>query len=160
MYKFLPILMLIMAACGQSDSSKKVELNGIVSYTIPGLKAVDVYGNFTNIGFNLDKNTYNGYQSWTCKRSIGLSDYVVVAQGPSSEKITDVSASVTFVKLGKDETEFLGYVASLPYKGSNPVAAKRWASNTLTNKDTTIGEVSLFISVSENSRTIKMYYSK
>lgn len=139
-----------LISCG--NGSKKVTVYGSEHQTIPGLTASDVHGNFTNKGFSLDKKLESIASIWTCNSSDTNGNMVVTATGDGPSNI--ISVEGTYYNYSELETsliskEFIGYVASTPYEGSSPAAAKAWAYNNIEKGgDTIIGLV-----------TFKIYYT-
>ena len=120
----------------------------IDTYVLPGLAAVDIHGNLTNKGFELTKDFSDPNQPiWTCTEETGDYRATAIAYGDGSPtKITLVRASFDdFSKRRENRQEakdFLSFIATLPYDGSEPVKAREWVrSNSGRNKSTVIGGV-------------------
>lgn len=150
---------LIFSSCGSGESSKSVVINGIEQKTIPGLTAADIHLNFKEKGFVVTKNIGVEFSSWNCIMSSGLNTYFVMASGKGPSEIVSVDANYTtlgnFTNEGK---EFLGYSASLPYKGANPKAAKEWTMRNLDlPRDTTIGYVKFRTIIGKKSLSLKLF---
>jgi hypothetical protein len=150
-----------LCACN-NDSSKTIKINGVEMKTIPGLTAVDVYGNFDKIGFHTTKNLESKPSTWTSTNYELFKDYKVMATGNFPSEIFSVDGSVIYSgsdDIAKECSAFFGYVASIPYKGANQQAAKDWATrNTASGGDTVISEVHFkLIASNEKNRIIKIY---
>lgn len=104
---------------------------------IPGLAAVDVHGNLTSRGFTL-QTYYSDIQSeWKCTRKASNCDYSVEAFGSSPTEITSVVATINNFSNRSTRalaSEFLGFLASLPYDGATPVEAKNWVQANVDRK--------------------------
>lgn len=130
---------------------------------IPGLQPTDVYLNFTNKGFSLTKNLQREQCAWFCtEETLGHSSTVTVyGNGP-----TDVTlCRGMYVKNGtngldREAAEFLGYLASITYDGSQPADARAWVVNNIgKNATMTIGGVSFELIASPsapNSRVLQI----
>lgn len=152
-------LFLMFYSCGSRSNNPTTSASMYEAKIIPGLTASDVYGNFTNKGFELRKNIGSEFSSWTCRMTSGLDDYMVMASGSSFDEIFAINASYTFSGSPSiDGRDFIGYCASLPYSGAKPSEAKTWAMNNLmANADTTIGDVDFHTVVGEKIYSLKMY---
>jgi hypothetical protein len=101
---------------------------------IPGLAAVDMYGNLTNKGFKLqtaygDRSTGT---SWTCKSTESGCDLTADCYGETPTAIQNIRGIVENTNQGDPipvAKEFLGYLATLPYDGSDPAKAKKWVED-------------------------------
>lgn len=117
--------------------------------TIKGLGAVDVYGNLEDQGLGC-RGPIMGVSlaHWQCEGTDGLSQLHVEISGESATQITSVEADVT--SPSKNDVlaaDFLGYVATIPYRGSRPHEAQSWVESKIGEVDTgvsrekTIGSV-------------------
>lgn len=100
---------------------------------IPGLAPVDVYLNLESKGFTTSKNFGAEQSDFICASEtaeLSLSATIYMpARAPSTVSV--VTASATYLGSGAAQTtervgEFLGYIATLPYDGAQPEAARRW----------------------------------
>jgi hypothetical protein len=102
---------------------------------IPGLSPVDVYGNLENQGFEVNKDIGTDGCFWTCTKYDALiGQYSVRVYGDTPLTVKDVQASYTnFSEEDTDEAanEFLGYISTLPFKGSIPDEAKAWVKTNI-----------------------------
>ena len=132
--------------------------------TIPGLFPVDVYGNLENQGFTCEGPDPIGDDEvwWNCERQESMSDYTVEIWGPDASSVRLVEATVlSFDPSATNElaADFLGYVATVPYEGSNPEEAKLWVED---NADATrrvsteISGVSYTLYGTEGSRILEI----
>ncbi len=130
--------------------------------SIPGLVAVDVHGNLTSKGFDLDKEigTEGCFYHCTKKEESGV--YYVRIYGRTPEAIEEVKASFTnytnenTVELSKD---FLGYISTLSYDNADPEKAKEWViKNIGKNAKTEIGGVKFeIIANAPKMRTLRVF---
>lgn len=88
-----------------------------------GLIAVDVYGNFTNKGFTLEK-PYVG--KWICTDDNINNKMIVELTGEHNKIINVVGTFLCYDKNMIPGKEFLSYLASTPYPNSSPQTAKDW----------------------------------
>lgn len=97
---------------------------------IPGLAAVDVYGNLTDKGFELKKDFSDPEQAiWRCIERSDDHTMTVEVFGRSPTEIELVRAThLNHAESGSMERgrEFIAYVGTLPYDGSQPNRAKTW----------------------------------
>lgn len=132
--------------------------------TIPGVAAVDVHGNLTNKGFKLSTIYGDEMTEWTCQSESADHTLIATAMGHSTTQITYVNA--TCMNFGTRDTSeiaapFLGYVASLPYDGSQPQRARDWVeANVARNTATTIGSVQFELMGTERARVLRMSPAK
>jgi hypothetical protein len=131
---------------------------------IPGLMPVDVYLNFTNKGFEKEgpRSLSNDMVFWKVSRSLNDADLQVEIFGKSGSnvyKITAMSTNYGSIQ-SKTPENFLGYIATLPYKGSNPDKAQNWLEKHInTNASIIIGKVKFdTYANSERVRILEMYY--
>jgi hypothetical protein len=133
--------------------------------TIPGLLPVDVYGNLEYEGLTCEGPNSIGADEvwWTCEGSDLSAEYMVEIRGPDSSNVRLVEATVlSFDPSATEETaaDFLGFVATVPYKGSNPEEARLWVEE---NADTTrpvsteIGGVEYVLSGSGDVRILEIH---
>jgi hypothetical protein len=124
-----------------SESKKTENSTELGVKIIPGLTAVDVYGNFTNKGFILEKNFTPEGSSWICKSSDAESEFIVDVYGSSPTNIINIRGTVLNYSTKKTTDiakDFLGYLASIPYENSHPEIAKEWILNNIERGGTTV----------------------
>jgi|GEM_PF-6566135 len=119
--------------------------------TIQGAYAVDIYGNLKGIGFKINDTIYDGETQWHCTSSEDGVDYVADVLGISMQNIrATVMANPN--KLRNASSEFLGYIASLTYKNSNPNSTRAWvAQNVGRNTSTVVGDVRFTLKAVSNT---------
>lgn len=107
---------------------------------IPGIQAVDVHGNLTDKGFKLEKIMGDGDTLWVCTLSEGKIQFRAEAYGKGPTAITSVRATVidTSGTINTSATEFLSYLASLPYEGAEPDKAKKWVAENISSTSSTV----------------------
>ncbi len=109
---------------------------------LPGLMPVDVYLNLQAKGFTIEKkfaaDTGGSHSEFICRKDEGSAALTAIIYIPKDgiTKVTAVAAVVKTDGVSENETNvlassFLGYVASLPYKGSEPASAYAWAAATV-----------------------------
>jgi len=144
---FVLSILILVLGCGPSETKENVA-------TIPGIVAVDVHGNFTDIGFELTKDIKTTRSSWTVTDETTEHDFTVVIYGTPSEVFEIEATALNFSSkdTGEVTKAFLGYVATIPYDGSSPIEAKKWVeSNINTSAETTFGSVELEIVANPDS---------
>lgn len=91
---------------------------------------MDVYGNLEDRSFECDgPSTGEQFVLWTCELSDVGAEYYAEIYGDSATGIRLVDGSVTsYVPTETDAlaADFLGFLASLPYEGSQPERAREW----------------------------------
>lgn len=122
-----------------------ISVNFAIAQYIPDLAAVDIHGNFTNKGFILKKDLNLKLASWICTQETSETFYEVTVYGKGPMQITRIEAvalNYTNRKTSSVVIEFLAYVATIPYKGSQPAQAKQWVINNINkNASMSIGPV-------------------
>lgn len=101
----------------------------VASDLIPGLNPVDVYLSLENRGFTVKKDFGQGYAIWTCVQKFPSVELSADVQGPSATEVNMVRAMVMADGVEKTALagrDFVAYVASAPYKGSQPQVAHDW----------------------------------
>ena len=110
----------------------------------PGLMAVDVYLNFKNKGFDCNTKYGSIQVRWRCTLKEGGVNYDIEAFGKDDSSLTTVRATAWTLTRNSTRAsrDFIGYAASIPYKGSTPAAASNWArANTGKNLSRNFGTV-------------------
>jgi hypothetical protein len=130
------------------------------SATIPGISAVDVYGNLKNIGFSCSGPEVGSDRlvSWECKEDTSEHMYLVeiLGEGPS-EILTIQATALNYSTKSTDivAKDFFGYVASVPYDNSDQVSAKNWVIENIAQKtNKVISGVRFTIAGNERSRIL------
>jgi hypothetical protein len=150
-------ILLLFLGTGNSKEDKNV---------IPGLKPVDVYLNFTDKGFAKEgpRSLAANMVFWKVSRNLNEADLQVEIFGKSASSVYKITAMSTNYGSPQNKTpeNFLGYIATLPYKNSNPNKAQNWLKKHInTNATTIIGKVKFDIYAnSERVRILEMYYTE
>ncbi|MGH2666192.1 hypothetical protein [Flavobacterium sp.] len=100
-------------------------------YIIPDMIAADIYPNFENKGFKIDKQIKSDHTSIYCGLSLPNGKFSVVITGCSPEEIIEIEATA-IDNSGNNQKEveaFLEYVAASQYKNSEPEKAREWIKN-------------------------------
>lgn len=152
----------------KESTPKQTKLNfktcnyaGSEFYVIPDMKAADVYINFQERGFEVNKNIKNEGTDIHCQLSTTDVKYDVIITGCTPSKIISVEAMTTDYSGNNLEAvkSFIGFVATLQYENSKPEEAKKWVEENI-NTDgakTTIGGVTFSINFkSKHSKSFSM----
>jgi len=152
----------------KESTPKQTKLNfktcnyaGSEFYVIPDMKAADVYINFQERGFEVNKNIKNEGTDIHCQLSTTDVKYDVIITGCTPNKIISVEAMTTDYSGNNLEAvkSFIGYVATLQYENSKPEEARKWVEENI-NTDgakTTIGGVTFSINFkSKHSKSFSM----
>lgn len=152
------LLLFFVGMCSDDNKTTNQELTEKTDFNsyIPGIEPVDVYLNLKNEGFKIDK-TFNPEfgNSWECKKQIdGIDMYVNIYSPNSASKFQSLKATIT-VEAGYKHIEagkyFIKYISSLPYDGSNNVAAVNWIDKHFYHSaDTIIGNVQFSLKAPSN----------
>jgi len=129
------------------------------SSTIPGLRARDLYKHFQRLDMVCSGPVKKaGLSTWTCTRRDGTSRYTVTIVGRSANEVTLIRAKATLraKKPNPLAQSFLGYIAQIPYKGSTPLQARRWARRHIGGGTTRIKGVTFIISGSVRQPLLEM----
>jgi hypothetical protein len=109
-----------------------------LAQTIPGMMPVDVYKNLEEKGFAVTKNFGSEQNDFVCKLEENGCSYTatVYTQAGSVSKVKVVTVmglnlSAEEVATDKMLKEFFGYMATLPYEGNDPTAARSWVESNL-----------------------------
>lgn len=96
---------------------------------IPGLVAVDVYGNLEERGMTCDGPTEGDkFSTWTCNDPAASASVTIYS--PSST-VSPVVSQVEATILDPSDAELLAFVATVPFEGAEPEAARAWVTETL-----------------------------
>ncbi|MFK5923243.1 MAG: hypothetical protein QM496_13785 [Verrucomicrobiota bacterium] len=113
----------------------------IESPIIPGLVAVDVYGNFTSKGFILKKHFSTTQNEWKVTSDKGNLNHSVGIYGTDPMEITAVTGSITGLgdqAFNTAAAQFLGYLASVTYDNAKPETARRWVEENINKTGSTV----------------------
>ena len=146
------------------DKSKSVTYLGFGSTnsepSLAGLTAADVHGNFTSRGFTLTTRLDPVQSEWKCTDTNGNRMMLVETFGNSATFITMVRG--TYVSYGtsvdrSDASQFLGFVASIPYSSATPTAARAWVENNVgQNVTSTFGSARFELIANPNTPSVRM----
>lgn len=152
----------------KDENPKKDKLNfktcnyaGGKFYVIPDMIAADIYINFEERGFKVNKSIKNEGTDIHCNLSTPEVEYDVIITGCTPNKIISIEAMTIDYSGNNLESvkAFIGYVATLQYKNSKPEEARQWVEENI-NTDgakTTIGGVTFSINFkSKNSKLFSM----
>lgn len=114
---------------------KQTEAKKEIKY-LPGLLAVDVYGNLKNLDFDCSRVKVGSDKllSWTCEETTNDHYYIVQIVGQDTDEIISIQATAQYYGSGDINTEvddFLGYVASVTYADNKPAEAKAWVKQNI-----------------------------
>lgn len=140
---------------------KTCDYGGDNFYIIPDMIAADIYPNFENKGFKIDKQIKLDQTSIYCELSLPNEKFTVVITGCSPEEIIQIEATAidNSGSNQKEVEDFLGYVATLQYKNSEPKKARKWIIDNINidGANTIIGGVTFIISFkSIHSKFLRM----
>jgi hypothetical protein len=108
------------------QAEKRVEATPV----IPGMLAVDVYLNLEEKGFKTHKEFNAGAAQMLCQKMDADGLYLVGIQCAGASKVIAVEATVEpSTPITSDAREFLAYIATLPYDGAKPEAARSWVKS-------------------------------
>lgn len=134
---------------------------------IPGMALIDFTFNLEDRGFTCtDTVVLNNRYSTSCTDdSTPTVLLTAMATGPDDERVDYLTATVTQTITPSDDIAavFLGFVATMPYEGASPEAAKAWVEATLplvgdgsTPQTTNFGSVKFTLSGDPANRTLEM----
>jgi hypothetical protein len=120
---------------------------------IPGLTAADIKLNFENRGFSCEgPGSAPSGVNYNCSSG----DFQIFFFGAGVMSIEGVSAVA--LTDDSDAKDFLGFVATLPYEGSNPSAARAWVeANVGTSASTTFGAAKFTLGGPAGGRTLDIF---
>lgn len=113
----------------KTDASEKHQI-------IPGIYAVDVYGNLTEKGFTLKREYFDDLSYWKCSRDDGVVQYTVEIYGNGPSEIISIRATVIAPPSIIDEhaSDFLGYLATVSFEGNSRAESKAWVQQNISKK--------------------------
>lgn len=134
------------------------------SPVIPGLMPVDVYGSLKSMGFEIKKD-FNPCCIWMASDGSQPVWYKADIYGEDAASVKRINAwivgfdGIDYSKLGKP---YLGFIASLPYDGSQPDKARSWVEKNINRKgaETDIGGVRFKIDLTKTSRHLSVFVAK
>ncbi|MEP7375435.1 MAG: hypothetical protein ABI675_18705 [Chitinophagaceae bacterium] len=159
MRHLLLLLLPVIISCGQKKA-KDIIVGGVKTKPIPGLTASVIHDDFAKKGFKLGKTMDGDLSVWTSTENNEMHEFKVATSSTSTNVLISVQASVvSMLTLDQAAKDFMGNVASLQYKYSDPQKAKDWVmANLDKGGSTTIGDVTFEVAVNnETSRTLKIY---
>jgi hypothetical protein len=152
-----------------SDTSKSIEVHRFktCSYSdeessiIPEMNAADVYLNFENKGFKIDKQIKSDHTSIYCELSSPETKFTVIVTGCSPDEIVSVEANaIDYSGSNQGEVQsFLEFVSTLQYKDAKPDEAKKWISENINvnGASINIGGVAFTVNFkTEHSRILRI----
>lgn len=162
-----PLIEAVSTHASPQNSDTKSEAGSAPHLTIPGIAAVDVYGNLTNKGFTLKKSFSDASSNWDCTKIDAEKTYSVTAHGSGAQSIHVVKA--TFLNRGQADTSelaanFFGYLATLPFEGNDPEQTRLWVNSNINHSNSTqVGVVRIELITNaemSNARTLRMSATK
>ena len=96
---------------------------------IPGLSPVDVYLSLEKKGFEVKKEFGEEYASWKCMQKWPSLELTAEVIGRTADDVEVVRAMVMADGVNKEAVagrDFVAFVASAPYEGSEPQTAHDW----------------------------------
>lgn len=122
---------------------------------IPGLAPVDIYLSLEEKGFKTNKDFKSTGTEMLCQMASGASLLFASIKCPpfAVSEVLAVDAVAESTQLGDSEPrEFLGFIATAPYDGANPVKARTWLNNNFgSNAQTEINGVLFELSVTKGT---------
>lgn len=127
---------------------------------IPGIMPVDVYLSLEKKGFSTEKDLGGSLKEWKSVQTSGQMIYQANTWGHTASSVHTIFGSVLFPKpdgLGTMGGDFLGFLASIQYDGSDPAKARDWVIQNIdqSHASTIIGDVIFEIGApNKDSRTL------
>ena len=138
-------------------------VTSIKAQYIPDLTPVDVYGNFKEIGFNIEKDLGSDYGNfWTAEKHSGSVKYTVEIDSDNVNKVQSIRATARNVNLNREQAkQFLQYTASVLalYGTANKSELNTWIDNNYNSDEssTTFGNVTIkLMAPSQTTRILKI----
>lgn len=159
---------LSISAC--TDNSQKSATSADLTVAsdnkyIKSISAASLYGPLQQKGFKIDKQIGSDAIFVECDRN--SSDFIehVRIAGDEPEKIVEIRASYTNYSKGETNklaTDFLSFIATLPYENANPEQAKKWVQENISKNSKTeiAGATFEIFANSKNVRTLLITPSK
>ena len=144
-------------SCGQAKvKDKDVVVAGVKTKPIPALTPANVHDQFTKKGFKLDKTSSGDMVTWASTENNEMHEFKVITTATNADKVVSIEASVfSMLTMDQSTKDFIGNVASIPYKFADPQKAKEWAiSNFEKGGQTTIGDVNFEVVVNSETRRV------
>jgi hypothetical protein len=126
---------------------------------IPGLSARNLERHFTRLDMVCTGPVKkSGVSTWTCTKKEGSSRFTVTIVGRSATEVTLIRAKATLrvQKPNPLAMSFLGYMATIPYRGATPVKAREWARKHVGGGTTKIKGVTFVVSGTPKQRQLEM----
>lgn len=150
---------------GKSQQSAP-ETHGSRESFIPGIAAVDVYGNLMDRGFTVTRDYGKSMVFWKCEDNSNSQVYFRAdVTAKTATQLIYVSATV--MNFGTKSTDdlampFLEFFSTLPHRGSNPEATRKWVEQHINDigASTHFGEVVYSISGNDRSRILQLRHKK
>ncbi len=102
---------------------------------VPGITPVDVYLNYTKLGFKLTKISNSGGYLWTCKEVTDDHTFIVEIYSSDINSVTSIRATAINHDPEQDTDDvakdFLGHVATTPFDGNQPAKMRDWVKNNM-----------------------------
>lgn len=103
---------------------------------LPGIAAVDIYGNFEGSGsFQKEKTRFQGVTKYTLTERMPMHMFQVESYSVGETKVHRISATCQIylanVNLNTSCKQFIGYVASVPIDGINAYEVRNWVESSV-----------------------------
>lgn len=128
---------------------------------IPGIAGVDIYGNLKDRSFSVKRDFGKNSVFWTCESSNPLASYRVDVMARTPTEVIYVSGTLLYS--GDKQADpfakpFFGFLATLPYTGSNPEEARKWVEKNIGNigAKTSFGDVEFLISGNDRAKILQL----
>lgn len=132
--------------------------------TIPGLVAVDVYGNFEKRGFDCTgPKRLKTTSQWLCKSADpgGSAEYIVDIMGRTPVHIESIEGNA-FIYDGRIDraAAFLGFLATLPFDGAQPARARSFVESNIAGGEatTTFGQVRFRLYGTKQAKFLEIHH--
>lgn len=129
---------MVQTANAASDKGPSTGPGAVVkTTTIPGLAPADVTVNLEQRGFDCasaEPTSSGDYFVWRCKRADPVLGYesMVEVWGRTLQSVDYIDAAVFNLQGDDTAAKFvLGFIATMPYDGAMPAAARQWVENTM-----------------------------
>ena len=156
--KYIILFLLpLVISCGQATvKDKDVVVAGVKTKPIPALTPANVHDQFTKKGFKLDKTSSGDMVTWTSAENNEMHEFKVITTATNTDKVLSVEASVfSMLTMDQSTKDFIGDVASIPYKYADPQKAKEWAvANFEKGGHTIIGDVNFEVMINSETRRV------
>lgn len=127
---------------------------------LPGLLPADVRVNVEDrFGLVCDRpKIQSGITTWTCIRDVGTAVLRVDIYSQGGLQVDIIDARIAGFFNAETAANFLGFVATMPYDGADPAAARLWVATNITKAraETIIGNVWFELSGNDSLRELIM----